>query len=298
MPDLNGEVCQSEVCGSGRMFATLERGKNSLKIWHNTDVTLQKVADADVDFRRFYMEGAASSLEAYELPRHRSPIQHFHFLETVGSSRTVQPSVLLTVCRRKAFIWVESLEVSEMAFNCVQSFDIGYDACFIDFNGLSPKATDLKHINLKYDCSKLFHSYNDAEKHAKSQLTAEKNAFGIVPSGMGGNKRAPASIDWLLLLNAGADQGGAHLSLVQCKGLRNAPSVQFESTVFRKIAMPSDLRASVTVTRLLSSALSSYGRFDDKFYLMAMSDQATNIFKCSVDLAAKAPANRLGGSNR
>ena len=40
MPDLDGEVCQTEVCGSGRMFATLERGKNYLKIWHNTDITL------------------------------------------------------------------------------------------------------------------------------------------------------------------------------------------------------------------------------------------------------------------
>ena len=158
---------------------------------------------------------------------------------------------------------------------------------------MSPKAADLKNINLKYDCSKLFHSFRDAEKHAKSQLTSASNAFGIVPSSMGGNKRAPASLDWLLLLNTSG--GDAHFSLVQCKGLRNAPSVQYECTKFRKIALPSDLKATATVTRLLTSALSGYGRYDDKFDVLAMSDQATNIFKCSVDLASKVPPNRPGG---
>ena len=61
----------------------------------------------------------------------------------MSSSRTVQPSVLLTITRRKAFIWVESLDVTEMAFSCVQNLDIGYDACFIDLHGLQPRA-DLK----------------------------------------------------------------------------------------------------------------------------------------------------------
>ena len=222
MPDLTGEVCQTQVCGSGRLFATLERGKHSLKIWHNTDLTLQQMADADVDFRRFYIEGASSFLEAYDLPRHRNPIDRFSFLEALGNARTVQPCVLLTVCRRKAFIWVESLEIAEMAFNCIQSFDIGFDACFIEMNRLAPKATDLRHVNLKYDCSKLFHSFRDAEKHAKSQLAGGEmvgNTLGIVPSAMGANKRAPASLDWLLLLM------DSHFSLIQCKGLRNAPSI-------------------------------------------------------------------------
>ena len=238
MPDLTGEVCQTQVCGSGRLFATLERGKHSLKIWHNTDLTLQQMADADVDFRRFYIEGASSFLEAYDLPRHRNPIDRFSFLEALGSARTVQPCVLLTVCRRKAFIWVESLEIAEMAFNCIQSFDIGFDACFIEMNRLAPKATDLRHVNLKYDCSKLFHSFRDAEKHAKSQLAGGEmvgNTLGIVPSAMGANKRAPASLDWLLLLM------DSHFSLIQCKGLRNAPSVQIECTPLRKIGLPADL---------------------------------------------------------
>ena len=54
---MTGEVCQTEICGSGRLFATLEQGEKSLKIWHNTDTSLEQVSDADVDFRRFYLEG-------------------------------------------------------------------------------------------------------------------------------------------------------------------------------------------------------------------------------------------------
>ena len=106
---------------------------------------------------------------------------------------------MLTVTQRKAFIWVESLEVSEMAFSCVQSFDISHDACFINLHQLTPRS-DLKAINLRYDCSKLFHSFRDTEKHAKSQMTREENVLGIVPSTMGGTKRSLASLDWLLLL--------------------------------------------------------------------------------------------------
>lgn len=75
MPTLTGEVIQTEICGSGRMFATLEKGDRSLKVWHNTDLTLQQAADAEVDFRRFYLEGAP--IEAYELPRHRCPVEKF-----------------------------------------------------------------------------------------------------------------------------------------------------------------------------------------------------------------------------
>ena len=77
---------------------------------------------------------------AYELPRHRHPIQRFRFLNMIGSSNAVQPSVVLTVTQRKAFIWVESLEVAEMAFNCVQSFDIFYDACFVEIPLLTPRS--------------------------------------------------------------------------------------------------------------------------------------------------------------
>ena len=192
--------------------------------------------------------------------------------------------------QRKAFVWVESLEVSDMAFSCVQSFDIGFDAHFIDLQCLTPRS-DLKHINLKYDCSKLFHSFRDTEKHAKSKLTCElENAYGIVPSTMGGNKRALASLDWLLLLMDG------YVSLVQCKGLRNAPSAQYEFATLKKIQLPSDLRATTTFSRILTSAMVSFGKFDDKFSLIGMNDRGTNLFKCTVDLAS-APALRLGGNS-
>ena len=54
------------------MFATLEKGDRSVKIWHNTDLTLQQAVDAEVDFRRFYLDGAP--IEPYELPKHRNSI--------------------------------------------------------------------------------------------------------------------------------------------------------------------------------------------------------------------------------
>ena len=85
--NLDGEVGQVEICGSGRIFASLERDFCSLKLWHNEDLTLQQAADAEVDFRRFYLEGAP--IVAYELPRHRHPIQRFRFLNMIGSHREV-----------------------------------------------------------------------------------------------------------------------------------------------------------------------------------------------------------------
>lgn len=44
----------------------------------------------------------------------------------------MQPTVLLTLTKTKAFIWVESLEVAKMAFNCVKSLDMVHDATFIE----------------------------------------------------------------------------------------------------------------------------------------------------------------------
>lgn len=111
-PNLDGIVCQAESCGSGRIFATLESGDRSLKLWHNDDLSLQQASDADVDFRRFYLEGAP--IEPYTLPRHRHPINRFKFLDALGTSREVQPTVVLTVTQRKAYIWVESLDVTDM----------------------------------------------------------------------------------------------------------------------------------------------------------------------------------------
>lgn len=40
--------------------------------------------------------------------------------------------MLLTITKRKAFIWVESLELPEMAFTSLHSFDIYNDAIFIE----------------------------------------------------------------------------------------------------------------------------------------------------------------------
>lgn len=192
---LTGEIVQSEVCGSGRMFITLEQNDVSLKIWHNKDTSL-KQTETEVDFRRFYCEPGL--IEPYALPRHRNPIQRFKILASNGNLRKVQPSILLTISFRKAFIWVESLELPELAFNCVRSFDIMYDASFVDFSLATPRC-DLKHIDLRYECSKLFHSFKDTEKHCRKQIN-ENNPLGLVPSILGGTKRAPTSIDWLLLL--------------------------------------------------------------------------------------------------
>ena len=55
-----------------------------------------------------------------------------------------------------------------MAFNCVQSFNLANDACFLEMQRIIPRAdTTLNQINLKYDCSKIFHSFRDSEKHLK-----------------------------------------------------------------------------------------------------------------------------------
>jgi len=166
MTSLTGELSQVAVCDSGRMFVSLEDGDRSLKIWHNEDLTLQKVEEAEVNFRRFFLEGAP--IEPYELPKHRSPIKRFKILGSHCSLSKAQPSVILTITAKKAAIWVESLEVEGMTFSCMKSFEIFYDANFIQMQKLTPRADkNCNKIDLKYDCSKLFHSFNDIEKHAK-----------------------------------------------------------------------------------------------------------------------------------
>jgi len=202
------------------MFATLERDDHSLKIWFNKDLSLSQASDNEVEFRRFYMD--AASIEPYILPKHRNPILRFQFLSAVGSSHLVEPSVVLTVTERKAFIWVESLQSEGMAFNCVQSFDIGHDAAFLEIPRLTPRADKTnRQVNLKFECSKLFHSFKDTEKHVKRQLTNE-NPLGLVPSALGGNVRKWTSTDWLIVLKK------ENLVLIQCKGLRNSPQAQLE----------------------------------------------------------------------
>ena len=86
----------------------------------------------------------------------------------------------------KAFIWVESLEVTKMAFNCVKSVDMVKDANFIEIKMTVPRADKfIKPTDLRYDCSKLFHSYKDTEKHIKHKMTVN-NPYGIIPSALGG----------------------------------------------------------------------------------------------------------------
>ena len=82
--------------------------------------------------------------------------------------------MILTVTAKKAAIWVESLEVKGMSFSCVRNFDIFYDAVFMEMPKMTPRADkNCNKIDLKYDCSKLFHSFNDIEKHTKSKLNTE-----------------------------------------------------------------------------------------------------------------------------
>ena len=63
---------QAEICGSGRMFATLEAGSKSLKIWHNDDCTLTRPPQGEVNFRRFHIDCAP--IDSYEMPKHRFPL--------------------------------------------------------------------------------------------------------------------------------------------------------------------------------------------------------------------------------
>lgn len=49
-----------------------------------------------------------------------------------------------------------------------------------------PRADKLiKPTDLRYDCSKLFHSYKDTEKHTKNKMICD-NPYGIIPSALGG----------------------------------------------------------------------------------------------------------------
>lgn len=146
---------------------------------------------------------------------------------------------------------------------------------------LVPRADlSLKKISLRYDCSKLFHSFNDTEKNAKVKMN-EDNPLAIVPSSLGGNIRGPASIDWLLLLNEG------NMILTKCKGLRNVPSVQTHFSKIRQINFSADLLQNASISRILSVTMARPGSYDDVFNLMALSDDTTNMFKCSVDLKTK-----------
>ena len=175
-----------------------------------------------------------------------------------------------------------------MAFNCVQSFEIFHDACFVEIPLLTPRSDmNLRQVDLRNECSKIFHSFRDTEKHTKKQIT-EDNPLGIIPSQLGGNVRASASIDWVLIMMKD------HMVLAQCKGLRNVPTVQVEFRQVRKINFSSDLTQSTTLTRFITSSMCHPGKFDDIFSLTALNENCTNLFKCTVELPPTRQAPRLG----
>lgn len=128
--ELEGTITQALICGSGRMFGTLESRSKSLKIWFNSDNSLKRPPANEVNFRRFHTDGAP--IEPYELPKHKSLLQNFRFLASYNGIHEATPSVLLTLTQRKAFVWVESFASESMAFNCIKSFDIYYDAMFLE----------------------------------------------------------------------------------------------------------------------------------------------------------------------
>ena len=72
---------------------------------------------------------------------------------------------------------MESLELQEMAFNCVKSFSIALDACFVQLPTLTP-TSDLAPFETRYEASKLFQSYKDQEKIYKKNVVPG-NQFGL-----------------------------------------------------------------------------------------------------------------------
>ena len=136
-----------------------------------------------------------ADLAVYDLPRHRQAIERFQFLHQEPNATTIQPSCVLTVCQKNAFLWVESLELQEMTFNCVKSFSIAFDACLVQLPTLTARS-DLMQLETRYEASKLFQSYRDQEKIYKKKVMPD-NQFGLRPSNL---PRREASLDWVLLV--------------------------------------------------------------------------------------------------
>ena len=136
-----------------------------------------------------------ADLAVYDLPRHRQAIERFQFLHQEPNTTTIQPSCVLTICQKNAFLWVESLELQEMTFNCVKSFSIAFDACLVQLPTLTARS-DLMQLETRYEASKLFQSYRDQEKMYKKKVMLD-NQFGLRPSNL---PRREASLDWVLLV--------------------------------------------------------------------------------------------------
>ena len=82
-----------------------------------------------------------------------------------------------------------------MTFNCVKSFNIVFDACFVQLPTLTAK-TNLVQFETRYEASKLFQSYKDQGKIYKKKVMPD-NVFGLLPSNL---PRREASLDWVLLV--------------------------------------------------------------------------------------------------
>ena len=68
---------------------------------------------------------------------------------------------------------------------------------------MTPRADKhLRRMDLRNECSAIFHSYNDKVKHAKAVMNSNQNTLGIVPSALGATESSKATLDWLLLLNS------------------------------------------------------------------------------------------------
>ena len=127
-----------------------------------------------------------------------------------------------------------------MTFTCVKSFNIAFDACFVQLPTLTA-TSDLMQFETRYEASKLFQSYKDQEKISKKKVMPE-NMLGLLPSNL---PRREASLDWVVLVQR--DQ----MQIAQCKGVRNVPARSVECEIVRRIDFEPSLLKNITTSRLL-----------------------------------------------
>ena len=127
-----------------------------------------------------------------------------------------------------------------MAFNCLKSFSIANDACFVKMPSITPY-TDLDRNDPKYIASKIFQTYRDQTLQYKKNYLPQ-NQYGMLPSNL--PNKAP-SLDWIVLAQRD------HLAIAQCKGLRNIPSRSVECEIVRKITYQPVFGLNVGLNRLV-----------------------------------------------
>lgn len=120
---LTGDITQVDICGAGRLIVSLERGQNTLKVWHQ-DLPELKSDKEELKIRRLQF----NPLSVYELPRQTSrqtsmtALDRFHIMHKDFNTPWLQPTVIVTIQRHnlEAAIWVESLTEQVMSFSCIQ----------------------------------------------------------------------------------------------------------------------------------------------------------------------------------